>query len=362
MNGFRKRSFGVVLSLLTFGLAWSQLNTSAQVTPPNGSAAEQPPIELLLPTEEDKQLARQFAAVTKELDQPFGMARELINSMRSNEWTFLPAILESTKPVNSRILSRARRYVSRTITRLEAAQKLKPPAPQSVTALVGKITIDGKLNELSWKRARESRIQFLHWEKAKSTAATARLLWDQEFLYVGFSVPDTNIIAPKMQRDSEVWRFDCIELFLMPDKELGKYWEIEISPTGSILDYLCTKYPNQWGSDMQAAETIKGLKIGRTIRGTANQGEGKDDGYIIEVAVPLAQLPGFTQKPEEGSQIHALLGWVNNDSDATSNATTSLAQVPFLTWFHNVWAYQPFIFADERGQISKVKPATVALP
>src|SRR5690606_27509700 len=117
--------------------------------------------------------------------------------------------------------------------------------------------------------------------------ASVKLLWDAEYLYAAFSVPDSNIIAPVMERDGPVWENDCIELFLLPSLRYQLYWEINISPTGSILDSLSYKYSDRWGDEMRFRENVQGLKIGRTVRGAPNDTSDGDEGYTIEVAVPF---------------------------------------------------------------------------
>ena len=319
----------------------AQNNASAAGSPAQSSPASQPS-DSILPTAVDKQLALQITSLVIELDKPPSLGREIVNNTRSAEAIGFIQALQSETPVSTRTLARARRYARGVLPQLEELRDLKAPVPSYVVLKRSPITIDGKLDEPTWKRAVEIPIQFQKSEKTPEVKAKARLLWDAQFLYVGFEVLDTNIIAPVIARDGDVWRNDCVEMFLMPSQRFGTYWEIELSPTGSILDYLCYKYPNQWGSDFHTAETVQGLQVASVIRGTANKTDDRDEGYTIEVAVPFDQLPGMQKGAGKGDRIRALLGWVNNDSGASNNATTSLAQVPYAGWFHNVWSYQPF--------------------
>ena len=313
--------------------------------PTTGSAPSTPAAPaggMILPTAEDKQLAQRLISLVAELDKPPSPGREIVNRTRGAETTNSINALQSEVPVSTRTLSRARRYINEILPHLEELRALKSSAPSYIAQKRGTIVLDGKLDEATWKRAVEMPIQFQNTEKIADVKAEARLLWDAQFLYAGFEVRDSNIVAPVTARDGEVWRNDCVEIFLMPSQRFGTYWEIELSPTGSILDYLCYKYSNQWGSDLNKTETVHGLQVAGSIRGTANQADDRDEGYTIEVTIPFNQIPGMQKGAVKGDRIYALLGWINNDSEVNSNRTTALAQVPYTGWFHNVWSYQPF--------------------
>ena len=344
----------VVVAIAATILAVNTFQTSAQnatpdvvpgATEPTSATPSTPAVSsenTILPTAEDKQLALQITSLVAELDKPPSPGRESIYRTRTPEAAGFIQALQSATPVSTRTLARARRYGRGILPQLEELRDLKAPTPSYVILNRSPITIDGKLDEPTWKRAVEIPIQFQSLEKMPDIKAKARLLWDAQFLYVGFEVLDSNIIAPVIARDGKVWEYDCVEMFLMPSCRFGTYWEIETSPTGSILDYLCYKYPNQWGSDLHTTETVQGLQVARVIRGTANKTDDVDAGYTIEVAIPFDQLPGMQKGAAKGDRIQALLGWINNDSGAGNNSTTALAQVPYFSWFHNVWAYQTF--------------------
>ena len=314
-------------------------------TPPaTAPSAVSPPraATMVQPEHDDRESAERLDVLVKQLDTPLSPARELMNGLRGGALASLKT-LRSQEPVEAGALLQARRYARETLPQLEAARNLRPAPPLLIRARKGKLKIDGKLDEAAWKRATAIPIQYSNLDKVDYPTATAQLLWDSSYLYAGFTVLDRNIIAPDIARDGPVWSSDCVELFLMPEMRTGKYWEINISPTGSLLDYFSTKHFDQWGEDTRTDATLEGLLIGRTVRGTPNREGDRDEGYTVEVAVPLGQLPNFSRGAIEGKHIYALLGWVNRD-DATSTRTVSLAHVPYVAWFHNIWVYQPLVF------------------
>jgi hypothetical protein len=298
------------------------------------------------PTESDRQLLARYNLLLKELGRPQSPTLDWIHTLRDERNTEAVQTLESRGAVDARTLAQSRRYIQWMVTQFERARKIPTPWPAVVLQRRSPIQIDGKLDEPDWKRAREVFIQYDRREKATGLFARARLLWDEKFLYVAFTVPDKAIVAPLLERDGEVWKYDCVEVFLMPSRRFNTYWELELSPTGSILDYLCYKYPDRWGSDMRTDETMKGLQVGQLIRGTANKSGDVDEGYTMEIAVPFDELPNFPRNPKAGDKFYGLLCWINRDSQEQERTSTQ-AQVPFITWFHNVWAYQPFVLSDK---------------
>jgi hypothetical protein len=301
--------------------------------------------ELEKPTSQDRVLAHNYTSLVAQLLAADSPARELINE-RSPErvQTYLDALNSQTE-VDPWLLRRARRYTQRVLLQLEEIKALAPPATYTVKQSQEAITLDGKLTEAAWKTAPAMPVQYNRLEKREGTPATVRLLWDEVYLYAAFEVPDTNIIAPAMKRDGEIWTTDCVELFLVPDLKARDYWEIEISARGDIYDGLCHKYTDQWGSQMQVEKSMEGLQFAIDLRGTLDKTDDRDEGYTIEIAIPFKELPNFPSNPKIGDQLYALLCRVERDNPDMNAKTTPLAQVPWISWFHNIWAFQPLILS-----------------
>ena len=297
------------------------------------------------PTSEDRALASTYSASVAGLIAADSPARELINERAPERIQAYLDALNSKTEVAQWELSRARRYMRRTLSQLEGIKTLAPPSPYSVAQRQGAITIDGKLEEADWQHARAMPIQYNRLEKMEGKPATVQLLWDATYLYAAFEVPDTNIIAPLMKRDGEVWTTDCVELFLLPDRQAREYWEIEINAAGSIYDSLCHKYTDRWGSEMKVEKNMDGLQFAIGLRGTLNKTDDRDEGYTVEIAIPFTELPGFPQKPTIGDRLYALLCRVERNSIDMDVSTTPTAQVPWVSWFHNIWAYQQLVLS-----------------
>jgi hypothetical protein len=336
-------------ALLTLTLASALLTvrldrcTAAEL---NGNSSDLPPKVLLeTPTAQDHALATHFSELLKQLDQPDGIAREVANNARSNNAERLVKMMQANDAVDAKYLRHARGLLGWLTPQLEAAAELMAPTPFPVAQKRGTIVIDGKLDEKAWTRAAETTLKFEGANAADVPATRAKLLWDEKYFYIGYTVPDANIVAPEMKRDNNVWDYDCVELFLLPHKRFGLYWELEFGATGSIVDFLGYKNPDFWGSDLRKDETVNGLLVGRALRRTANDESDRDEGYTVEVAVPWDQVPGMANGPRRGDTIFALLGWIDRET-AGDSKSSARAQVPYVGWFHNIWCYQPLVFSS----------------
>lgn len=304
----------------------------------------------VLPTKADHDLLERLDVLWQLYDTVESPGRESVNSLRP-EAKFFRQILTSQVPVKSALLRRARQWAKRGIWLLKPIAKIEKPPTLQIPKKTGAIAIDGILDEADWKNAQRIPLQYDRFEKHQNEPnklATARLLWDEDYLYAAFDVRDENIIAPILPRDGDVWRYDCVELFVLPDKESGKYWEIEISPTGSLMDSFSIKYSDRYGDHMQTVENMKGLRFAQVVNGTPNDESDKDHGYVIEVAVPFSQLPNFPKTPTVGAEFWGLLGHIRCDSANHRSRTQPTAQVPYAVWFHNIWAYQRMQLAAAR--------------
>src|SRR5262245_8144849 len=92
-------------------------------------------------------------------------------------------------------------------------------APQAVfkaecRRATGRIKLDGVLDEVAWERAPVLKDFAVYWQNRKpKTATTARLLWDDEFLYFCAEMEDEDLCARVRERNGMTWLDDVFELF-----------------------------------------------------------------------------------------------------------------------------------------------------
>lgn len=156
----------------------------------------------------------------------------------------------------------------------------------TIQRAAGKIVIDGKLDEPSWKTAKSVGDFKFPWYKAgKKEQTVAKLLWDDEYLYVSYICEDAHISGVTSKRDGPVWRDDCVEVFIAPNpKRPNDYFNIEMNVRGAMLDQ---HHPDGPGVKVKKQWNSIGVKIKVTIDGTLNNDKDRDRRWILEAAIPL---------------------------------------------------------------------------
>jgi hypothetical protein len=103
------------------------------------------------------------------------------------------------------------------------------------------IAVDGNLNEASWAGATNTTVLTL-WNGSPAPASlqtTAKMVWDDQYLFFGFDAKDPDVYATYTGRDKSLWLQDNFEVFVTVPGTTG-YVEIEGSPAGAIWDGLFT--------------------------------------------------------------------------------------------------------------------------
>jgi len=286
-----------------------------------------------------KALAERYRHLRAELDGPTARVHEVFNHSRTpKRQRWLKALAGETK-VSEATREEARPYYREQVAEIEKAGDL-PAAPELEAAYrAGPVRIDGDPSDKAWQQAEPIPIAWNDFQRGNPPHARARVLWDRRRLYARYRVPDQQIVAPQLERDEPVWKYDCVELFLLPSVEARKYWELNISPNGSLLDGYAVKHPDQWGSDKDFSANLPGLRYATTIQRKGSEPDSPVKGYVVEVSVPFGSLPGMDKTVDAGTSLNVLL--CQPDRDQKGGPTTSYAHTPTPGWFHNIWAYSP---------------------
>jgi hypothetical protein len=169
---------------------------------------------------------------------------------------------------------------------LAAAPLAGQTAPRyDVQRTSGPIVIDARLDEPSWRRAPTVGAFHFNWYTAGEREATeARLLWDDENLYVSWYCHDQHISASVTERHGPVSNDDCAEIFLSPNPaKVRNYYTFEINAIGTMLNRCRTDWwtgPPTWDPE--------GVRYRTTFHGAAPKREAPDDDHwIVELAIPF---------------------------------------------------------------------------
>ena len=152
------------------------------------------------------------------------------------------------------------------------------------------IKVDGKLNESSWKNAETSNA-FVDISgegfPAPRHQTQVKMLWDEEYLYVGAELSEPHVWADIKQHDEVVYYNNDFEIFIDPDGDAHNYFEIEVNALGTLFDLAIEKpYRAPTPTFVQFQWDCPGMKVATQVHGTLNNPKDEDQGWTAEFAIP----------------------------------------------------------------------------
>ncbi len=183
----------------------------------------------------------------------------------------------------------------------------------------GKIWVDGNIDEPDWSRVGPVGpfLVYPTHEPEQGEATEAKMLWDDENLYIVFRTTDKNIVATRTKRYEDVFNDDCVEAFLSPFADSPQiYTNIEINALGTFLSEIHLAAPDPEVEKIPLTISSRytpkpghylwsppGLQIGRQHEGTINLETDEDCWWVIEMSIPFSTFRylGMKEKPKEGT-------------------------------------------------------------
>lgn len=168
-------------------------------------------------------------------------------------------------------------------------------------------TIDGKLTETCWLEASWSE-PFLDIQgpdfPQPEPLTQMKMLWDEEYLYIGVRLEESHIWATYTERESVIFHENDIEVFLDPDGDTHHYYELEINALGTVWDLMLTR-PYRDGGKPINGWNINNFQHAVHLEGTLNHSRDEDSYWSVEMAIPwksLSQSGPNYRAPKSGSQ------------------------------------------------------------
>ncbi len=244
-----------------------------------------------------------------------------------------------------------------------AGKKAEAARRHAAPKATGPITIDGKLDEESWRRARPTQ-PFVqpHGQRLEPRYLTqARMTWDDQHLYVAFVSRDDDIWNDQTGRDATLWKQDVVEIYLDPGEDGRDYVELQVSPTGEIFDaHFSTRRQPDWPEAARRL-TLSGMKVAIDAQGSVNSRDGDADKmWTAEIAIPWAELPGVEGAPAVGATWG--VNFYRIDVASPSRGGFMGAWAPAGGDFHNTAAFGKVSFVENtpraaiRGRVSQDGP------
>ncbi len=163
-----------------------------------------------------------------------------------------------------------------------------------------KIELTGKLDDPMWLDARAIKLHDAVSGNPGRFTTKVRILYDDDFLYVGFHCEDTYVWGTVTERDGPIWNEECVEVFVNPANVAHQYYEINLSPKNIVYDSVIlnrrtVEKPDE--SFIGLPEwNAAGLRTATHIDGEADA-PGKAKGWSAELAIPIAELIGAPNVP-----------------------------------------------------------------
>ena len=184
------------------------------------------------------------------------------------------------------------------------AQRLSTPLHYVCYRTTEKIKIDGKLNERSWQKAAdtESFVDISGEGFAKPIYDTkARMMWDDDYLYVAAVMEEPNIVAHLTQRDTIIYHDNDFEVFIDPTGDGQNYFEIENNARGVVFDLMLDRAYRS-GGNFHVQWDCPGLKLAVSHDGTLNKPNDRDRSWTVEMAIPHKAITrNFTNPLKAGN-------------------------------------------------------------
>ena len=182
-----------------------------------------------------------------------------------------------------------------------------------------KINVDGKGDDKAWEGA-ASIGPFVDVGTGRENStfpvnARAKLAWDDQNLYVRFDVQEEDVVGAftkageATQKDMwtttgqpKLWMKDTVEIMVDPDGDGDNkdYYEIQINPQNKVFHTQYDGYntpktdPNgPFGHE----DWDPKLKSAVVVQGTVDKKDDKDQGYVVEAAIPWSAFGKAVNHP-----------------------------------------------------------------
>lgn len=205
------------------------------------------------------------------------------------------------------------------------------------------IAVDGVLDDAAWSQAAEVPLRYPFDPKDKRVLVkgTARFMWDDKYVYVGFDFEDDDIWSFSDEPDSELWNGDVAEFFIKPRTDANHYFEFVVAPNATLFD---GRYPSRGaGGYLRFKGWSSNAIVASRIDGTDGDHTDTDKGFTIEVAIPHEAFGNDV--PEDGATwTFGAFRYNYSKSFEQPMMIMSVPEVPH-NGYHCYESYEPLRFA-----------------
>ncbi|MEP6591794.1 MAG: carbohydrate-binding family 9-like protein [Gemmatimonadota bacterium] len=207
-------------------------------------------------------------------------------------------------------------------------------------------TIDGRLDDSVWAGSSWSEA-FVDIEGATRPqpplATRFKLAWDASHLYVAVQLEEPDLWATLTQRDAVIYHDNDIELFIDPDGDGLRYFELELNALNTPWDLFLAK-PYRDGGHGDNSWDIAGLRSAVWLDGTLNDSRDRDRGWSVEIAIPWQAFSdsGRTRlPPRRGDRWRINFSRVEWDLDPMVDGYRKRPGAPEVKHPEHNWVWSP---------------------
>jgi cellulose/xylan binding protein with CBM9 domain len=231
----------------------------------------------------------------------------------------------------------------------------RAPAPIGsvyIQRAAGAINIDGIANDPGWAGVPTSP-EFVQAEGSPEVVgkASAKLTWDDTYLYAFISIVDNDIYSEYKKHDDPLWKADAVELFIDADGNKRGYVELQVNPNNATFDSWFAGGRAPKGDEAWDSGMITAVKV----RGTPDVAGDTDQGWDVEIAIPWAAVKGRDEQmavrlpPQTGDKWRLNVVRIDKSGDKPPSASSwnriSNQDV------HGLERMLTAVFADQSGSI-----------
>ncbi len=235
------------------------------------------------------------------------------------------------------------------ITSYTAARALSP------------LTIDGRLDDPDWSRAAEGVLTETNTGNAVPLKSTVKVLWDDQFLYVGFHFEDPDAWATITSEDGALWGEEVAEVFIDPEGLGHTYYEHEINPVNTKVDLFVInagearngvyKVWKNWDFSSKLKQAVY-------VQGDGLRENTADEYWSVEVAFPFEDIWTAPNIPPLVGDTWRI-GFYRIERGKSGNTPGDdwyAALSPGLNpSFHRPWRFAKVTFSDKETGVKTVR-------
>jgi hypothetical protein len=163
----------------------------------------------------------------------------------------------------------------------------------------GEIHLDGALDEAAWTAAAWTpEFADIRGDTAPRPRfhTRAKVLWDDEFLYVGAELQERHIWANITQDNEVIFHDNDFEVFIDPTGTTHEYRELEVNALGKQWSLRLNKPYSDGGAEDSRRVKPDGFDLEATVAvhvdGAVNRPDVRSKRWTVETAIPVRQIGG----------------------------------------------------------------------